>query len=142
MSEQAKKRPRSVFVHGGGSDPLGRARCAWVKSPRNPHVREGQGWTNYDAVYVAVLCALESLPADSIAVIYCSVDIIVKQMRGRSAIHQPRLQACADQIRQLINAKRLRLTWLWLPVNSNPAAEALKAEAEKRSKCLNRSFRR
>jgi ribonuclease HI len=137
---QMKQQPIQIFVDGSGADPNGIAGFAWLRVGQKPHVEWGQGWTNNEAEYRAVLSVLKSLPNGTEATILCDSALVVRQLRGEYEVREPRLWDLHAEIETLIFNNVLRITWVWIPRRENKADRLLrqKPKPTKQRACVHK----
>jgi len=121
-----KQKAIHIFVDGSGADPNGIAGFAWLHEGQKPHVEWGQGWTNNEAEYRAVLSAVKSLSNGTEATILCDSALVIRQLRGEYEVREPRLWDLHAEIDTVIFNKVLRVTWVWISRKENKADRLLR----------------
>jgi len=81
--------------------------------------------TNNEAEYLAVLSAIKYLARESCATIASDSALVVNQLNRNWKINKSHLRQLAERIWNLIKEKQLRIQFVWVPREANPAGERL-----------------
>jgi ribonuclease HI len=133
-----------IFVDGSGADPNGVSGFAWFREGQKPHVEWGQGWTNNEAEYRAVLSAMQMLQRGARATVFCDSALVIRQLRGEYAVREPRLCDLHNEVEIVIAESELQVSWSWIPRKENKADRLLrhKPKRAEQSQCVNKTMNR
>jgi len=116
-----------IFCDGAGQGPDGkRSGFAWLREDTRQWKRERlDGLTNNEAEYRAILSALKPLRAGLGVEIITDSQLVVSQLRGEFRIREPRLEKIANEVKTLIQRKRLTVKFIWMRRSENKAGSLL-----------------
>lgn len=118
---------RVVFIDGSGArlDGTGSA-IAWIcPATKERMIERIPGLTNNQAEYRAFMAALTALPDGASAGFFSDSELLCYQFRGEYRARDPELADLLEQIRSLIQTKRLRVRLQWVPRSKNLAGKLL-----------------
>jgi ribonuclease HI len=121
------KRTIQIFCDGAGAGPDGRGSgFAWIREDtKQRHVERRNGLTNNEAEYLAIVSALKRLRAGTEAEVLTDSQLVVSQLRGEFRIRELRLEKLVDEVKTLIERKRLTVKFTWVRRSENKAGKLL-----------------
>ncbi len=124
MKKQAVIR---IYTDGRGPSPDGHLPAfAWLREDGSGQsLREQNGITSNEAEYLAILSAVEAVPAGTHVEILTDSLLAKAQLRGEYRIRDLKLAKLAGQIKTVAHKKRLDLKVSWVPRKKNPAGKLL-----------------
>ena len=132
-----------IFVDGSGADPNGVAGFAWLREGQKPFVEWGQGWTNNEAEYKAILSAVRALPRGAEATLLCDSALVIRQLRGEYQAREPRLWDLLAEVEAVVSNNVLRVAWVWIPRKENKADRLLRHKPKRmeQSSCVQEPYK-
>jgi len=139
-----KEKEIRIFVDGSGADPNGVAGFAWFREGQKPYVEWGQGWTNNEAEYRAVLSAVQTLPRGAEATMLCDSALVIRQLRGEYEVREPRLFELHNEVQTMIAENDLQVAWSWIHRKENKADRFLRQKPRQveQSPCMHKTTNR
>ena len=116
-----------IFTDGSGARPDGKGSgFAWVRKDTGEKkiVREDR-LTNNQAEYRAILAAVEYLPEGSRAEVFSDSENTCCQLNGQRRVLDPTLADLHARISELIERKKLAITFRWIPRRENLAGKLI-----------------
>lgn len=121
------KKPVRIFVDGSGQRPDGKGSgFAWYREDAGTkHVERVDGLSNNAAEYRAVICALKSVRLGCSVEILTDSTLVVSQLRGEYRIRDSNLAKLANEVKTIVERRRLNLKLTWVPRAENRAGKLL-----------------
>jgi len=108
------------------TDGSGDGRMAWYNETTGESWSGQQpGLTNNEAEYIAVHKALEAADPNVEIEIISDSKLVVNQLKRQWHIKDDRMREFFDKIHKLIQEKRLKVEFNWVPRKDNPAGKYL-----------------
>jgi ribonuclease HI len=125
---QAKSAERSrIYCDGSGARPDGSGSgFAWLNEVTGEkHIERKDGLTNNEAEYWGLLSALNALSVGTTAEIFTDSLLMSSQLNDRFRVLNPKLIKLLDEVRSVVERKKLEVTISWIPRAHNPAGKLL-----------------
>jgi ribonuclease HI len=121
------KKPIRIFTDGAGKRPDGKGSgIAWMREDtKEHHVERIDGLSNNEAEYRAVISALKRLPNASHVEILADSLLVVSQTTGEYRIRDSKLIKLGDELKTVVERKRLNFKVTWIPRKDNLAGKLL-----------------
>ncbi len=115
-----------IFTDGRGPTPDHLPAFAWISQDGSSQaVQERRGITSNEAEYLAILAAVESVPAGAHVEILTDSFLAKSQLNGKYRIRDVKLAKLAGQIKTIAHKKRLDLKVSWIPRKENLAGRLI-----------------
>jgi len=116
-----------VYVDGSGQNSSGKgsASAFLIEGQKKQHVAHRDGLTNNQAEYGGILLALKAVGPKSEVEILSDSELAINQLTGRYKIRDPELQELSRKITKVIQDRRLRVQFSWIPRSRNKAGKLL-----------------
>ncbi len=116
-----------IFVDGAGARPDGTGSgFAWLREDTGEtKVQYQEKLTNNQAEYMSILSAVQSVPKCSGIEILADSQLAICQLNGQYRILDPDLADLAKRVRAIVEKKKLRVTFTWIPRTRNRADKLL-----------------
>jgi len=115
------------YTDGSGCRPDGMGSAiAWVREDTGlEKIERIDGLTNNQAEYSAIHSALKSAPKGSTVEILSDSQLVIYQIRGRYRVSDPQLGDLRNLINITVAARKLEVTFTWIPRAQNRADKLL-----------------
>ena len=112
-----------IFTDGRGPSPNGhKPAFAWVRADgKGQAIQEREGITSNEAEYLAILAAVEAMPAGTQVEIATDSLLAKAQLNGEYRIRDAKLAKLAGQIKTVAHRKRITLKVSWVSRKENQA---------------------
>ncbi|SRR5712692_8434707 len=116
-----------IYTDGRGPSPDGHLPAfAWLREDGSGQsIREQKGITSNQAEYLAILAAIEAVPAGVQLEILTDSLLAKAQINGEYRIRDMKLAKLVGQIKTVAHKRRIALKVFWVSRKNNPAGRLL-----------------